>query len=323
MRSHGHPLRLRDRRRRLGGQRARQPALARPGHPGARPGGGPARLVVGRVHPHARGAGLPHRQPFLRLALRVRARAPHGWAPRVSRARKGPGRLEQRQRHDLPARQPDGLRALGEGRGHGDVGPRPLPALLQAHGELPGRGVRRSLPGPRRAARARARTRPGTAVRRLLRRRPGGGPSTHRRRERLPPGGLRGLRPQRASRPAPVGRARLPASGARSPQPDGEDVRADHAGAVGGPPGGGRRVRHAGAPHPPRDGRRGGALRRGDQLASAASAVRRGRRGRAPSARHRRRGGPAGGGREPPGPPRGLRAALLAPSRSRWLRTSR
>ncbi len=39
----------------------------------------------------------------------------------------------------------------------GDLGPRALPALLQADGELPRRGAGRSLPRPRRPARARAR----------------------------------------------------------------------------------------------------------------------------------------------------------------------
>ena len=39
------------------------------------------------------------------------------------------------------------------------------------------------------------------------------------RRQRIPPGGLRRLRPQRAAGPALVGGARLPASGAEPPQP--------------------------------------------------------------------------------------------------------
>jgi choline dehydrogenase len=49
------------------------------------------------------------------------------------------------------------------------------------------------------------------AVRRVLRGRPAGGLSAHGRRERLPAGGLRGLRPQHPQRPAAVGGARLPA----------------------------------------------------------------------------------------------------------------
>ncbi len=64
-------------------------------------------------------------------------------------AGQGARRFEQHQRNDLPARQPAGLRALGGRPGHGDVGLRPLPAVLQEDGELPGRGWRRSVPRPR------------------------------------------------------------------------------------------------------------------------------------------------------------------------------
>src|ERR687895_306564 len=110
-------LRLRDRGRRVRGMRARRPAVRGPVEPGARPRGGPAGLVVGRLHPHAGRARLPDRQPLLRLEVRVRARAPHGRAARVPRAREGAGRVEQHQRDDLPARQPDGLRALVLERG--------------------------------------------------------------------------------------------------------------------------------------------------------------------------------------------------------------
>ena len=77
------------------------------------------------------------------------------------------GGSSQHQRDDLPARQPAGLRALGRRPGHGDVGLRPLPALLQADGELPRR--RRRVPRRRRSARARARARDEPAVRRVLR----------------------------------------------------------------------------------------------------------------------------------------------------------
>ena len=50
------------------------------------------------------------------------------------------------------------------------------------------------------------------AVRRVLRGGPAGRLPAHRRRERLPAGGLRAVRPQHPPRPAAVGRARLPAS---------------------------------------------------------------------------------------------------------------
>ena len=59
------------------GSRAGQPALGRPGHPGAVLEAGRPRLPVGRVHPHAGRADLPDRQPVLRLEVRVRAGAAH------------------------------------------------------------------------------------------------------------------------------------------------------------------------------------------------------------------------------------------------------
>ena len=67
-------------------------------------------------------------------------------------------------------------------------------------------------------------------------------------------------------------------------------------------------------PHGParqrdRAGRRGGAVRRRDQLAAAAPAVGHRRGVRAAPARHRRRRRPARRGGEPPGPPRGLHPA--------------
>ena len=55
----------------------------------------------------------------------------------LPRPRQGARRLEQHQRDDLPARQPARLRALGGRPGHGDVGLRALPAVLQADGDLP------------------------------------------------------------------------------------------------------------------------------------------------------------------------------------------
>ena len=49
------------------------------------------------------------------------------------------GGSSQHQRPDLPARQPARLRALGGRPGHGDLGLRPLPAVLQADGDVPSR----------------------------------------------------------------------------------------------------------------------------------------------------------------------------------------
>ena len=267
---------------------------------------GRPRLALGRLHPHARRAGLPDREPLLRLALRVGARAAHGRPARVPRAREGAGRVEQHQRDDLPARQPAGLRALGLRRGDGDVGPRPLPAVLQADGELPGGGAGRPVPRALRAARAGAGAGAGAAVRGVLRRGAAGRLPVDRRRERVPPGGLRGVRPQRARRAPAVGRAGVSASGDEAAQPGGADagVRAGAScsrasGRSGSSTGAGGRAL----------ARRGAALRRRDQLAAAAPDLWRGGGRRAGLARRGRRARPARGRREPAGPPRGLRAA--------------
>ena len=178
--AHGCELRLRGHRRRLGGQRPRQPPQRRPHErgPGAR--GRASGLHLGRLHPHACGAAVPDRQPLLRLEVRIRTRAAHERAQDLPRPWQGPGRLQQHQRHDLPARQPAGLRTLGCRPGHGDLGLRALPAVLQAHGIVPGRRPQGRVPRPRRALGAG--TRPGhePAVRRLLRSGAAGGLRTDR-----------------------------------------------------------------------------------------------------------------------------------------------
>ena len=61
----------------------------------ARARGGPARLHLGSVHPHACGARVPDREQALRLDVRVGARAVHERPPRLPRARQGARRLEQ------------------------------------------------------------------------------------------------------------------------------------------------------------------------------------------------------------------------------------
>ena len=64
-----------------------------PGTTRPRPRGGPLRLAHRPVHPHARGADLPDRQPVLRLAVRVRAGAVHGRSAHLPRPRQGPRRV--------------------------------------------------------------------------------------------------------------------------------------------------------------------------------------------------------------------------------------
>ena len=76
---------------------------------------------------------------------------------------------------------------------------------------------------PRRGRPARARARPGDepAVRGVLRGRAAGGLSAHRRRQRLPAGGLRRLRPQHPPRPQAQRRARVPPPGHAPAEPRG------------------------------------------------------------------------------------------------------
>ena len=84
---------LRHRRRRIGRVRPRQPPVARTRAPRV------LVLEAGRpdwrfdaVHPHAGGADVPDRQPLLRLAVRVGARAVHERPPDLPRPRQGPRR---------------------------------------------------------------------------------------------------------------------------------------------------------------------------------------------------------------------------------------
>ncbi len=288
-----------------------QPAERRPVEPGAGARSGTARLRLGPLRAHAGGALVPDRQPLLRLAVPLRAGAVPARAAGLPRARQAARRLQQHQRHDLPARQPDGLRALGRRSRHGDVGLRPLPALLQADGGVPGRGPSGRLPRPLRTARAGARPGFQPAVRCVLRGGAAGGVPAHRRRKRLQARGLRALRPQHPQGPAPVGGPRLPAPGPRPAEPRGRCAGAGHAGPLRRHARGRRGVQACQRGADPRACRRGDPLRRRDQLAPDAPAFGRGRRRRAESPRHRRGTGPARRRREPPGPPGGVRAARV------------
>ena len=266
--------------------RAREPALRRPRHQRARARGRPLRLQDRPVHPHAGGAADPDREPALRLEVRDRPRAAHERPPGLPRPRQGARRLLEHQRDDLPARQPDGLRALGRRARDEGVGLPPLPAVLQADGELPGR--RRRVAWRRRSAQARARPGHQPAVRRVLPGRTGGRLPADRRRQRLPPGGLREVRPQRLPRPPALRRAGLPAPGPEPQEPHRRDPGVRHQGAVPGQAGGRRRLPARRPAAPQRRRRRGHPLRRRDQHPAAAAALRRRRRAAAPDARHRR-----------------------------------
>ncbi len=88
---------------------------------------------------------------------------------------------------------------------------------------MPGR--RRRVPRRRRAARARARPGHEPALPRVLRGRAAGRLPAHERRQRLPPGGVRRLRPQHPPRPPAERRPGVPAPGHGPAEPDGEDER--------------------------------------------------------------------------------------------------
>ncbi len=227
-----HALRLRDRRGWLRGKCPGQSPLRRSRQPRPGAGGGPSRLPVGRLHPHAGGAPVPDRQPLLRLEVRIRAGAAHERAPDLPRARQGAGGIQQHQRHDLPARQPPGLRAVGRRPGDGVLGLRALPSVLQADGAMHGRRPRGRVPRPCGPARAGARAGEEPALRCILR---GGTASrlpAHRRRERLPPGGVRAVRPEHPERPTALRGPCVPASGHEPTEPGCADPRVRHEGAV-------------------------------------------------------------------------------------------
>ena len=335
-------LRLRDRGRGLGWLRTRQPAQRRSEHHGAGAGSGPAGLALRRVHPHARRPVVPHRQPLLRLAVHLRARAPHGRPPHLPRPGQGAGRVLQHQRHDLPAGQPPRLRAMGRRRGHAALGLRPLPALLQADGDMPrGRRPQRSRP-LRRSGRSQPRRRPlrrsgrpqprrrlpgrdrapgaraGPGRQRVVRGLPGGHragrPPPHQRRQWLPPGGLRRLRPQRAPGPPPQRGPGLPAPRAGPAEPQPRHPGPHHQDPLRSEPGC-RRGLHQGTPPPHRERRRGDLLRRGHQLAPTPAALRRGAGRPAGPPQHRRGGRRARSRRQPAGSPGGVRPVRLQAAR--------
>ena len=194
--------------------------------------------------------------------------------------------------------------------GHEGVGLPPLPALLQADGELAGSPAGRRVARRRRAAEARARAGDQPAVRRVLRGRPAGRLPADRRRQRLPPGGLRAVRPQRLPRPPPVRGARLPAPGQHRKNLKVEtlalvtSIRFEGKRAVGvdylraGPA--------AAASTPARSSSAAARSTPRSCCSSRASATRSCSR-----ARHRRGPPPPGRRREPPGPPRGLHPVRL------------
>ena len=105
---------------------------------------------------------------------------------------------------------------------------RQLPAVLQADGGLPRGRTGRPVPRPRRSARPRARAGDEPAVRGVLRGDAAGRLSADRRRQRLPPGGLREVRPEHPARPPAERCPRLPPPGHEAPEPDRDHPRVRH-----------------------------------------------------------------------------------------------
>ena len=264
---------------------------------------------MGRLHPHARRAVVPDRQPLLRLEVRVRARAAHGRPPHLPRARQGARRIELDQRDDLPARQPAGLRALGAPTPAWRTGTTPTACRTSS-------AWRRASPAPTTGAAATARScssgaRP-TARSSAPSSRPCSRPATRSPRTST-------ATARRASAPFDrnIYRGRR-MSAARAylhpvldrPNLEVRTPRVRHPRAL---RGNARRRRRGRAPGPDRAdrGRRGHPLRRRDQLAAAAAAL---RASATPTSSRRsasRRARAAGGRREPAGPPRGLRPVRL------------
>ena len=169
---------------------------------------------MGLVHPHAGGAAVPDRQPVLRLEVRVRAGAAHERPPHLPRPRQGARRLQQHQRDDLPARQPAGLRALGGATRAWRPGTTPTACRTSS-------GWRRCLARRRRVPRRATARSCSSAARRtnplfgaFFEAVAAGRLPADRRRQRLPAGGLRRVRPQHPPRPAAERGAGLPAPGA-------------------------------------------------------------------------------------------------------------
>ena len=173
-----------------------------------------------------------------------------------------------------------------------------------------GRG--RPVPRPRRPADPRARAGHQPAVRGLLRRDRAGRLPAHRRRQRLPAGGFRRVRPQHPPRATAVGGPGLPAPGDEPAEPDRQDAGASSTRVVfegNRAVGVEYRERHG----PARVARAGQVILCGGaintpqllQLSGVGNARRAGR------PRDRRRARPARRRREPAGPPRGLHPARL------------
>ena len=116
-------VRLRDRRRRIGRMRARQPPVGRPGQQGSGARKRAATISLWDVFMHMPAAlPFPIGSRFYDWKYESEPEPHMNGRRDLPRPRQGARRLEQHQRDDLPARQPAGLRALGRRPRHGRRG---------------------------------------------------------------------------------------------------------------------------------------------------------------------------------------------------------
>ena len=164
--------------------------------------GRPAGLQVGRLHPHARRADVPDRQQVLRLEVRVGARADMN-GRRIYHARgKVLGGSSSINGMIFQRGNPMDYERWAADPGMADWDyAHCLPYFKRMETCLAGGG---RVPRRRRPAAARARARHQPAVHRVLRGGAAGGVRADQRRQRVPAGGLRRLRPEHPPRPPAV-----------------------------------------------------------------------------------------------------------------------
>ncbi len=211
----GEPLRLRDRRRRLGRVRARQPALRGPvGERAAARGRRQGPLAEGQ-DPGGLPPAVPHQA---RLGLRDRAGAPRRRARAVCPPGQDARRLELDERDALRQGAPARLRRLG-GTGRTGMGLPRRPSLFH-----PCRGQRARRLGVPRRRRAAARLRAALAANAepaAAGRQRGGGDPPHRRLQRPRAGRRLDVPGDPAQRGALQRRRRVPAAGDDASEPRG------------------------------------------------------------------------------------------------------
>ena len=258
--------------------------------------------------PHAGGADVHADKPSLQLVLLHDASGARRRPAPLLAPRKGVGWVVFAQRDGVRARTRRRLRPVAAGGRHRLV-VRRLPAVLPPLADARVRSGR--LPWRGRAAEGVAWPHRQPAARRLRASRSGGRVPPHGRLQRVPAGGVRGVRHDDLGGATQQHGGRLPTSGALPRQPHRPQPRPRYTHHL-------RRDRRrrrrvpAGWRHQAGVRRtRGDRERRRDQLAAAPPAVGRRQHERPEAARHPGGGAPAGRRAQPAGPPGGVRAAAL------------